>query len=326
MTDFRQSPVLVAGAHGMVGSAIVRRLRLAGYKQILCPTRSELDLSSQTQVDIWMGSHRPALVFVAAAKVGGIHANNSFPADFLLDNLLIETNLIRSAFRSGCSRLLFLGSSCIYPKMAKQPIIEESLLSGPLEPSNEAYALAKIAGIKLCESYRRQHGSDFRSLMPCNLYGPGDNFHSENSHVIPAMLRRLADAVRDGREVVTMWGSGSPLREFLHVDDLADACLRVAELPELIYWSSVNERCTHLNCGGGEEITILELAELCARTVGYAGRFEWDSSRPDGTPRKVMDSSKLRQLGWSPAVKLETGLADAWSWYCEHYHEARGRR
>jgi GDP-L-fucose synthase len=291
--------VYVAGHRGMVGSAIVRALQARGFHKIITATHRELDLTRQSAVEQFIFQHRPEVIVVAAAKVGGIHANSTYPADFIYDNLMIASNVVHAAHLAGTGRLLFLGSSCIYPKFAAQPITEDSLLTGSLEPTNEAYALAKIAGLKLCEHYRAQHGRLFHSAMPCNLYGPGDNYHPQNSHVIPALIRRFHEAKEAAAPEVVVWGSGKPLREFLHVDDLAAGCLHLLQLespPDLV------------NVGSGSEVTIADLARLIARTVGYEGEIRFDASKPDGTPRKVMDSSLLRSLGWSPAISLEEGL------------------
>lgn len=307
--------VFVAGDRGMVGSAIVRRLRALGYANLLTASRAELDLVSQAAVDAFFAHHRIDHVVVAAAKVGGIHANNAYPAEFLYDNLMIEANLVHAAHRAGVNRLLFLGSSCIYPRDAQQPMAEEALLTGRLEPTNEPYAIAKIAGIKLCESYNRQYGRDYRSVMPTNLYGPGDNFHPENSHVIPALIRRFHAAVEAGERSVTIWGSGKPMREFLHVDDMAAACVHVMELDEVEYRSEVQPMLSHLNVGTGEDCSIRELAQAIARVTGFHGELLFDTSKPDGTPRKLLDVSKLRRLGWEAAIGLEQGLRDTYEWY-----------
>ncbi len=297
--------VFVAGHRGMVGSAIVRRLAREGC-EIVTVGREEVDLRCQDAVSRWMEEVRPEAVFLAAAKVGGILANDTWPADFLYDNLMIEANVIHAAFRTGVEKLLFLGSSCIYPKFAKQPIPESELLAGPLEPTNEWYAIAKIAGIKLCQAYRRQHGADFISAMPCNLYGPGDNFDLKTSHVIPALIRKMHEAAREGRASVEIWGTGRPRREFLHVDDLADA---------LVFLMKRYSGAEHVNVGAGTDLTIRELAELVRRVVGFEGRLEFDTSKPDGTPRKLLDITRLRELGWQPRITLEEGLVDAYAWY-----------
>jgi len=294
--------VFVAGHNGMVGSAIVRRLANEGCT-VLTAGRSELDLIDQAAVRAWFAQNRPEVVIIAAAKVGGILANDSFPADFLYDNLMIEANLIEAAFRTGAAKLLFLGSSCIYPKFAEQPIREDSLLTGPLEPTNEWYAIAKIAGIKLCQAYRRQHGADFISVMPTNLYGPGDNFDLASSHVLPALIRKAHEAKLAGQPSFEIWGSGTPRREFMHVDDLADACVFL-----LKHYSDAPP----INVGFGSDIAIGEVAELVARVVGFAGTVTRDAAKPDGTPRKLMDSGRLTALGWAPKIGLEAGIADAY--------------
>jgi len=297
--------VFVAGHRGMVGSAIVRRL--AGENcEVLTVSHSELDLIDQGAVREWMGRMRPDVVVVAAAKVGGILANDSLPADFLYDNLMIEANLIEAAFRTGVDKLLFLGSSCIYPRLAAQPIREDALLTGPLEPTNEWYAVAKIAGIKLCQAYRRQHGADFISAMPTNLYGPGDNYDAQSSHVLPALIRKAHEARQSGAGQIEIWGTGMPRREFMHVDDLADACVFL-----LRHWSGDS----HVNVGTGSDVTILEAAQLVMAAVGFAGKVVTDPTKPDGTPRKLMDSSLLASLGWTPRISLEDGIADAYRHY-----------
>lgn len=294
----------VAGHRGMVGSALTRALTKAGCHDLLTATSAELDLRDQKKTADFVSEHKPEVVVIAAAKVGGIYANNTYPADFLYENLLIAANLIHAAYENGVERVLFLGSSCIYPKFAEQPIKEDSLLTSALEPTNEAYAIAKIAGLKLCEYYRRQHGSLFHSAMPCNLYGLGDNYHPENSHVIPALIRRFHEAKLAGAEVVTMWGSGTPLREFLFADDLAEACLHLLGLedpPSLV------------NVGAGSDISIRQLAELVAATVGFEGEIINDTSKPDGTPRKLMDSSLIHSLGWKAKTSLTEGLKAAYA-------------
>jgi GDP-L-fucose synthase len=294
--------VYVAGHRGMVGSAIVRRLASEGC-EILTASRSEVDLTRQGEVECWMEDARPDAVFLAAAKVGGILANDTYPADFLYDNLILEANIIHAAHKAGVGKLMFLGSSCIYPKFADQPIAEEALLTGALEPTNEWYAIAKIAGIKLCEAYRRQHGSDFISAMPTNLYGPGDNFDLRSSHVMPALIRKAHEAKANHAAEVVVWGTGTPRREFLHVDDCADACVHLMKT-----YSDM----THVNVGSGEDVTILELTELVCRVVGFEGRIVHDLTKPDGTPRKLMSADKLRRLGWSPRIGLEDGIRSAY--------------
>jgi GDP-L-fucose synthase len=300
--DLRGKKVYVAGHRGMVGSAIVRRLNGEGCT-ILTATRAELDLMDQTRVREWFAGNKPDAVFLAAAKVGGILANDSLPADFLYDNLMIEANIIEAAHRVDVEKLMFLGSSCIYPKLAPQPITEDALLSGPLEPTNEWYAIAKIAGIKLCQAYRRQHGRDFISAMPTNLYGPGDNFDLNSSHVLPALIRKAHEAKQSGTSSMEIWGTGTPRREFLHVDDLADACVF------LMQRYSDDE---HVNVGSGEDLPILELAHLVCEVVGFDGAITTDPSRPDGTPRKLMSGDKLQQMGWAPRIPLRAGIAGAY--------------
>lgn len=319
----RDLTVFVAGHRGMVGSAILRRLEELGYTQLLTATRGELDLLDQAAVERFFASHRIDRIYLAAARVGGIHANDTYPADFIYENLMVQANLIHAAHRHDVRQLLFLGSSCIYPRFAPQPIREEALNTGPLEPTNEPYAIAKIAGIKLCESYNRQHGRDYRSVMPTNLYGPGDNFHPENSHVIPALLRRFHEAVQRSDDEVVIWGSGRAMREFLHVDDMAAACVHLMELPRAAYESQTLPRQSHLNVGSGVDCTISELAETVARVTGFRKRLVFDTSKPDGTPRKLLDSSRLRALGWRPTITLEEGLADAYRWYLGHLDSAR---
>lgn len=317
--------VFVAGHRGMVGSAIVRRLQALGYTNILTAGRDELNLLDQAAVQGYFQASRIDQVYLAAAKVGGIHANNSYPADFIYDNLMIEANIIHAAHVHGVKRLLFLGSSCIYPKHAEQPMKEEALLTGVLEATNEPYAIAKIAGIKLCESYNRQYGRDYRSVMPTNLYGPNDNFHPENSHVIPALLRRFHEAVLRSEEEVVVWGSGKPMREFLHVDDMAAASVHVMGLDSDTYSAHIQPMLSHINVGTGVDCSIRELAETVARVTGFKGRLVFDATKPDGTPRKLMDVSRLKSLGWRASIGLEDGLRDAYRWYVEHVDQARTR-
>ena len=307
------SKVFIAGHRGMVGSAIVRKIQEAGDAEILTANRNELDLTSQQAVREFFQREKPDQVYLAAAKVGGIHANNTYPADFIYQNLMIQSNIIHSAFEAGIEKLLFLGSSCIYPKQVPQPMKEEALLSGYLEPTNEPYAIAKIAGIKMCESYNRQHGVDYRSVMPTNLYGPGDNYHPENSHVIPALIRRFHEAHVNGLPEVKVWGTGQVKREFLHVDDLASACLHVMGLDKDVYQQYTQPMCSHINVGFGDDLTIAELAQTISNTVGYGGELIFDTSKPDGTPRKLMDSSLLSSLGWSPRISLADGLRDVYA-------------
>ena len=315
--------VFVAGHRGMVGSAIVRRLQAMGGYEVVTATHAELDLVDQAAVRAFFASRRIDRVVLAAARVGGIHANDTYPADFIYDNLMIEANVIHAAHVAGVQHLLFLGSSCIYPRDAAQPMREDALLTGTLERTNEPYAIAKIAGIKLCESYHRQHGRDYRSVMPTNLYGPHDNFHPDNSHVIPALIRRFHEAVQKGAEEVVIWGSGTPMREFLHVDDMAAASLHVMRLDDETYRAHTQPMLSHINVGTGVDCTIRELAETVARVTGFRGRLTFDASKPDGTPRKLMDVSRLRQLGWQATIPLEEGLRDAYRWFVEHHAEAR---
>lgn len=306
--------IYVAGHRGMVGSGIVRTLLAKGVPQssIVTRTHAELDLINQAAVEEFFAQVRPDQVYLAAAKVGGIHANNTYPAEFIYQNLMLQANVIQAAHANGVQKLLFLGSSCIYPKLAPQPMAEEALLTGTLEPTNEPYAVAKIAGIKLCESYNRQFGRDYRSVMPTNLYGPGDNYHPENSHVIPALLRRFHEAKLAGAPEVVIWGTGTPKREFLYVDDLAIASVFVMDLPSNVYRSQVSAQLSHLNVGYGDDITIAELSQTVARVVGYQGHLVFDASRPDGAPRKLIDSSRMFKLGWRPKVALEDGLLSAY--------------
>ncbi|HIQ19329.1 MAG TPA: GDP-L-fucose synthase [Novosphingobium capsulatum] len=314
--------VFVAGHRGMVGGAITRKLTERGV-DVVTRTRAQLDLTSQDAVKAFFAAEPVDAVVLAAAKVGGIHANNTYPADFIYENLMIECNVIHQAFAAGVSKLLFLGSSCIYPRAVAQPMREDALLTGILEPTNEPYAVAKIAGIKLCESYNRQYGTDYRSVMPTNLYGPGDNFHPENSHVMPALIRRFHEAVRDGVEQVAIWGSGTPRREFLHVDDMAQASLFVLDLPLEVYEANTQPMLSHINVGYGEDVTIRELAELVARVTGFTGEIVFDASKPDGTMRKLMDSSRLEAMGWQPSVALEQGVAETYQWFLDNVAQER---
>ena len=316
--------VFVAGHRGMVGSAIVRRLQALGYRNILTAGRDVVDLVDQQAVQRFFDERAIDQVYLAAARVGGIHANNTYPAEFIYQNLMIEANLVHAAHAHDVQRLLFLGSSCIYPKLAEQPMLEEALLTGVLEPTNEPYAIAKIAGIKLCESYNRQYGRDFRSVMPTNLYGPGDNYHPENSHVIPALLRRFHEAVQRGDSEVVIWGSGAPRREFLHVDDMAAASVHVMELDEAVLRDHTRPMLSHINVGTGEDCTIRELAETVARVTGFTGRLVFDTDKPDGAPRKLLDVSRLAALGWRPQIGLEEGLRDAYAWFVENRADVRG--
>ena len=312
--------IYVAGHRGMVGSAIVRTLQAQGYDNIIGRTHAELDLTNQAQVASFFKQEKPDQVYLAAAKVGGIHANNSYPGEFIYDNLMVQNNVIHQAFVSGVKKLLFLGSSCIYPKLAAQPMGEDALLTGKLEPTNEPYAIAKIAGIKMCESYNRQygksHGVDYRSVMPTNLYGPGDNYHPENSHVIPALIRRFHEAKLAGAPEVMIWGTGTPRREFLFVDDMAKACVFVMELVKDQYDQVTTSMQSHLNVGFGSDVTIYELAHAVAKATGYGGKIQFDPSKPDGSPRKWMRSERLNQLGWRPSVNLEDGLSLAYRDFC----------
>lgn len=309
--------VYVAGHRGMVGSAIARELQRAGQVSLVTRSREELDLTDQGAVRVFFEAEQVEQVYLAAAKVGGIHANNTYPAEFIYENLIIEANVIDAAFRGGVKKLLFLGSSCIYPRMAQQPMAEDALLNGPLEPTNEPYAVAKIAGIKLCESYNRQyglsHGVDYRSVMPTNLYGPGDNYHPEDSHVIPALIRRFHEAKVNHRPTVTIWGTGTPRREFLFVDDMARACVHVMNLDKAAYDQHTEPMCSHINVGAGFDVTIRELAETIKAVVGFQGEISFDSSQPDGAPRKWMDSARLNGLGWEAEVNLGEGLARAYA-------------
>lgn len=313
----------LAGHRGMVGGAIMRQLQARGETQVVTRTHAELDLTDQAAVREFFQAERPDVVILAAAKVGGIHANNTYPADFIYENLMIECNVIHQAFAAGVGRLLQLGSSCIYPRAAPQPMAEDALLTGVLEPTNEPYAIAKIAGIKLCESYNRQHGVDYRSVMPTNLYGPGDNFHLENSHVLPALIRRFHEAAQQGREEVVIWGSGTPRREFLHVDDMAEASLFVLDLPKAKYEANTQAMLSHINVGTGIDISIFDLAQLVARITGFDGRISTDPSKPDGTHCKLMDVSRLANMGWRASISLEDGIAETYRWFLDHSDRVR---
>ena len=315
--------VFVAGHHGMVGAAIARQLSTVPDIELITRTRAELDLSVQADVADFFASEPIDEVYLGAAKVGGIHANNTYPAEFIYDNLMVECNVVNSAWKSGVQKLLFLGSSCIYPRLANQPMKEEELLQGSLEPTNEPYALAKIAGIKLCESYNRQYGTDYRSVMPTNLYGPHDNYHPDNSHVIPALLRRFHEAKESGAETITIWGTGRALREFLHVDDMARASIHVMNLPLETYQQATKPRLSHINVGSGVDCSIAELVETICEVTDFNGSIEFDTTKPDGAPRKLMDNSKLRSLGWEPQISLKDGLADAYHWYVDNIDTAR---
>ena len=317
--------IFVAGHGGMVGSAIVRALSSDSRNKIITAARASLDLLNQKSVINFFERNDIDQVYLAAAKVGGIQANNEYPAQFIYENLMIQSNIIHAAHLSDVQKLLFLGSSCIYPKFAKQPMQEDSLLTGILESTNEPYAIAKIAGIKLCESYNRQYGRDYRSVMPTNLYGPNDNFHPENSHVIPAMMRRFHNAVTNNQKEVTIWGSGTPMREFLHVDDMAAACVHVMNVDSEIYSLNTNPMLSHINVGTGIDCTIKELAETIANVTGFKGKLIFDSSKPDGTPRKLMDVSRLNGMGWHHSISLQSGLADTYAWYKSNFQKARSK-
>ncbi|MBL8525651.1 MAG: GDP-L-fucose synthase [Betaproteobacteria bacterium] len=316
--------VFVAGHRGMVGSAIVRRLEAMGVTNIVTRTHDELDLMRQSDTETFFRDQSFDAIYVAAAKVGGIHANNTYPAEFIYENLLVQCNVIHCAHVAGVQKLLLLGSSCIYPRNAVQPMKEEALLTGALEPTNEPYAVAKIAGIKLCESYNRQYGRDYRSVMPTNLYGPNDNYHPENSHVIPALLRRFHEAVQSRADEVVIWGSGKPMREFLHVDDMAAACVHVMGLSQQTYAEHTQPMLSHINVGTGVDCSIRELAETLARVTGFTGELVFDSSKPDGTSRKLMDVSRLQSLGWKSSIGLEDGLRDAYAWFLGNQDRFRG--
>jgi nucleoside-diphosphate-sugar epimerase len=319
--------IFVAGHRGMVGGAIIRQMQarptIGDDFELITRTHSELDLTEQSAVRAFMQDVRPDVVVLAAAKVGGIHANETYPADFIYENLMIECNVIHQAFAAGVKTLLQLGSSCIYPKHAHQPMTEDRLLTGTLESTNEPYAIAKIAGIKLCESYNRQHGVDYRSVMPTNLYGPGDNFHPENSHVMPALIRRFHEAARDGLDEVVIWGSGTPRREFLHVNDMAEASLFVLGLPKTTYDANTDPMLSHINVGTGKDVSILELSQMIARVTGFNGNIATDPSKPDGTLRKLMDVSRLARMGWQARIDLELGLEETYRWYLANDATAR---
>ncbi|AXR07842.1 GDP-L-fucose synthase [Salinimonas sediminis] len=316
--------VFIAGHNGMVGSAIVRALSARDDVEIITKSRKELNLLSQQDVNNFFSESNIDEVYLAAAKVGGIQANNEYPADFIYENLMIEANIIQAAHANDVQKLLFLGSSCIYPKLAEQPMTEEVLLTGALEPTNEPYAVAKIAGIKLCESYNRQYGRDYRSVMPTNLYGPNDNFHPENSHVIPALLRRFHEAAERRDAEVVAWGSGKPKREFLHVDDMAAASIYVMELNEAAYKAETQPMLSHINVGTGVDCSIKELVVTVAKVTGFGGNIIWDSSRPDGSPRKLMDVSRLKRLGWQSSISLKEGLSQSYKWFLENQDNFRG--
>lgn len=326
MNEILNQKIYVAGHAGMVGSAIVRNLKSKGFCNIVTRTHAEMELTDQASVAKFFKEEKPVQVYLAAAKVGGIHANSTYPADFIYDNLMVQNNVIHQSFLSGVKKLLFLGSSCIYPKFAPQPMSENDLLMGKLEPTNEPYAIAKIAGIKMCESYNRQygetHGVDYRSVMPTNLYGPGDNYHPENSHVIPALIRRIHEAKLNDIPEVMIWGTGTPRREFLFVDDMAAASVFVMNLDKEIYSQQIDPMQSHINVGFGEDISIADLAKEISKVVGYQGNIAFDISKPDGTPRKLMDSSRLNNLGWSPKIQLRDGLKHAYSEFLLGYRDA----
>jgi len=307
--------IYIAGHRGLVGSAIVRQLKSRGFTNLLMRTHKELDLISQAQVQDFFTQEKPDYVILAAGKVGGIHANNTYPADFIYQNMMIEANVINSAYENKVKRLLFLGSTCIYPKAVEQPMREDALLTGVLESTNEPYALAKIAGIKLCESYNRQYGTDFRSVMPTNLYGINDNFHPENSHVVPALMRRFHEAKINNDTEVVVWGTGNVMREFLYVDDMAQASLFVLELDEETYKANTQPMLSHINVGTGKDITIQEMAEVMKKVVGYTGGITFDITKPDGTPRKLIDVTRLESMGWNYAIDLKEGLSETYAWY-----------
>jgi len=316
--------IFVAGHQGMVGSALVRQLEKDPAVEIVSRTRQQLDLSDQRGVADFFAQERIDEVYLGAAKVGGIHANDTYPAEFIYDNLMVECNVVHQAWKSGVQKLLFLGSSCIYPRLASQPMNESELMHGALEPTNEPYALAKIAGIKLCESYNRQYGTDYRSVMPTNLYGPNDNYHPENSHVIPALLRRFHEAKMAGADHIAIWGTGRALREFLHVDDMANASITVMNLPLEQYSDITTPRLSHINVGSGMDCSIADLVATIAEVTGFEGEVRYDTTKPDGAPRKLMDNSKLKSIGWSPKIGLQEGLADTYRWYVEHLDTVRG--
>ena len=311
----KSDKIYIAGHRGLVGSAIVRQLKSRGFTNLLMRTHREIDLTNQAQVQTFFEQEKPDYVILAAAKVGGIHANNTCPADFIYQNMMIEANVVNSAYESKVKRLLFLGSTCIYPKSVEQPMREDALLTDVLESTNEPYALAKIAGIKLCESYNRQHGTDFRSVMPTNLYGVNDNFHPENSHVIPALMRRFHEAKVNGDAEVVVWGTGSAMREFLYVDDMAEASLFVLELDEKTYQANTKSMLSHINVGTGKDVTIKEMAEAIKEVVGFKGNLTFDTTKPDGSPRKLIDVSRLSSMGWNYSVSLEEGLKKTYNWY-----------
>lgn len=318
-----QKTIFVAGHQGMVGSALIRRLKQEGYCNFVTASRKELDLTRQVEVEAFFAEHAIDQVYLAAAKVGGIYANDTYPAQFLYENLMIEANIIHAAHKNNVEQLLFLGSSCIYPAVAKQPMQEDVLLNGALELTNEPYAIAKIAGIKLCESYNRQYGRDYRSVMPTNLYGPYDNFHEEHSHVIPALLRRFHEAKVNHSEEVVLWGSGSPVREFLHVDDLAAASVYLMGLDKVAYEHHIESRLSHVNIGSGQHCSIRELAEMISNIVGGEHNIKWDANKPDGTSCKLLDCSRLKALGWQASIDLQKGLSMTYQWFVSHQNTVR---
>jgi GDP-L-fucose synthase len=320
-----KNKIYIAGHNGMVGSAIVKKLREKGFISIITRSSSELDLVNQQNVHNFLQEEKPDYVVIAAAKVGGIHANDSYPAEFIYQNLMIEANLIHGSYLAGVSKLLFLGSSCIYPKESQQPIKEEYLLSGHLESTNEPYALAKIAGIKLCESYNRQYGTDYRSIMPTNLYGPNDNFHPKNSHVIPALIRKFHEAKVNNEPFVEVWGSGKPMREFLHVDDMADASIHIMDIDKKTLESEVDPMLSHINIGTGTDITIKDVAQIVKEVVGFDGEIVFDTKMPDGTKRKLLDVSKIENLGWKPVITLKDGLKETYEWFITNNKVVRVR-
>ncbi|RKZ57653.1 MAG: GDP-L-fucose synthase [Gammaproteobacteria bacterium] len=315
----KESKIYIAGHRGLVGSAIVRCLETKGYSNFIFRTHKELDLANQLQVQEFFAQEKPEYVFLAAAKVGGIHANNTYPAEFIYDNLMVEANVIDASYRNDVKRVLFLGSSCIYPRAVKQPMREDALLTDLLEPTNEPYAVAKIAGIKICESYNRQYGTDYRSVMPTNLYGIGDNFHPENSHVIPALMRRFHEAKENNDSEVKIWGSGKAMREFMHVDDMASACVYIMTLNKATYDENTQAMLSHINVGTGEDCTIREMAETMKKVVGFNGELKFDTTKPDGSPRKLMDVSRINSMGWKATISLEDGLSSTYQWYKENY-------